>query len=162
MTVGFSFIALLGVGPLGLGSVTFDIHTMLFGSMLMIVGLQAICFAVFAKCIAAAQMRNRVTHKRFLHVLKVFTLERGLLLGLVLILIGAGGVGYGFLFWKSHSFGTLAPTQMMRLLIPSITAFILGAQLIFSSFFMSVLNLHYPYEEVTPDLLHLTGQSNTI
>jgi glycosyltransferase involved in cell wall biosynthesis len=145
MSLGFFLIGLLWIGPLGLGRITFDIHTMLFGSMLMIIGLQAICFAVFAKCIAVAKMKNPLIHTHFLQVLKIFTLERGLFLGTFLIFIGSMGAGYGFLFWKSHSFGMLAPTQMMRLLIPSITAVILGVQLIFASFFMSVLNLHHHY-----------------
>lgn len=132
MSLGFLLLATLCTGPLMLGGVTFDIHTMLFGGMFMMVGMQAICFAIYA---------NFIT---MIHQLKIFTLERGLIVGLGLILLGGAGSCYGFWYWQHHSYGVLIPTQMMRILIPAITSFILGMQLMFASFFMSVLNLHLP------------------
>lgn len=157
MLLGFVLLALLYTGPLNVGNVTLDIHTMLFGSMFMIVGLQAISFSVFAEFTASTHMKDYDMDHYLLSLLKVFTLERGLLLGLLLVLIGGIGTGYGFFDWRAHSFGMLVPTKMMRLLIPSVTAFILGVQCMFSSFFMSLLHFHYHHFNSS-----LTGQSKTI
>lgn len=131
MLLGVLLMTLLMAGPIEIGRVNLDIHTMLFSGLFMVVGLQAICFSVFTKCITD------------FHILKHFTLERGLTIGFLLILIGSVGSCYTFWFWQQHSFGPLIPTQMMRILIPSITFLILGMQLMFASFFMSILELQY-------------------
>jgi hypothetical protein len=140
MASGVLLMALLLKGPVALGRIDFDIHTMLFSSLFMIVGLQAVCFSVFAKFIADFHMR--ISGARG-YLLQIFTLERGLMLGLCFVVIGSLGACYTFWYWLHHSFGPLVPSQMMRILIPSITLLILGMQCIFASFFMSILGLHF-------------------
>ncbi len=141
MSLGMLFMTLLTLGPIVIGGISLDIHTMLFSSLFMIVGLQAISFAVFAKFIATHHLPMHTP--RHLSFLKYFNLERGLILGSLLILFGGTGACYSFLYWLHHAFGSLIPTQMMRILIPSTTSIILGIQLVFASFFMSLLEMHY-------------------
>ncbi|HEX4044525.1 MAG TPA: glycosyltransferase family 2 protein, partial [Gammaproteobacteria bacterium] len=81
-------------------------------------------------------------------VLPGFTLERGLIVGLLLIIIGSIGACSIFWYWQQHAFGPLIPSQIMRILIPSLTFFILGVQCVFSSFFMRVLTLYRTVEVV--------------
>lgn len=140
MISGVLFMSLLISGPIEIGSVNLDIHTMLFSSLFMIAGMQAICFAFFAKRIADFHLKSRSVYQRF--PLKYFKMEQGLIAGLILLLAGATGSGYTLMYWINHSFGPLVPTQIMRILIPSITLLILGVQSIFASFFMSLLTLH--------------------
>jgi hypothetical protein len=120
---------------------------MLFGSLFMIAGMQAISFAFFAKRIADFHLKINRTHSLFSRMLKNISLENGLVVGLMLLIIGGAGSCYTFMVWLHQSFGPLIPTQVMRILIPSITFLILGIQLIFSSFFMSLLELHLGYHE---------------
>lgn len=140
---GLLLMLLLINGPVAFGRIDLDIHTMLFSSLFMIVGLQAVCFSIFAKFIADSHLKINSSKGYFLQFLKGFTLERGLMLGFLFILMGAAGACYTFWFWLHHSFGPLIPTQMMRILIPSITLLILGIQFVFASFFMSMLELHF-------------------
>ncbi len=144
---GILLMSLLIRGPLLVGHVNLDIHTMLFGGLFMIVGLQAVCFAFFAKRIAAFHMKTSFTPDYFPRILKRIRLEHGLAAGLCLLLPGAAGSCYSFIYWQQHSFGPLVPAYTMRILIPSITVLILGMQLMFASFFMSLLDMHFGKQE---------------
>jgi glycosyltransferase involved in cell wall biosynthesis len=143
MLLGFSLMSVLIIGPIEIGGVQLDIHTLLFSGLFMIAGLQAVCFAVFAQLIANFHMKLPTSREFFQQILQVFTLERGLIAGLLFIFLGGGGACYIFWYWLHHSFGPLVPTQIMRILIPSITFLTLGIELMFASFFMSLLGLHY-------------------
>lgn len=137
---GIALMSCLVKGPLEIHGINLDIHTLLFSGLFMIIGMQAISFAAFAQLIANAQLRL-IASPHFLF--KHFTLERGLLLGFLLVFIGSSGAYYPFWYWQHHAFGQLNPNQMMRILIPAITFLLLGMQLLFASFFMSLLELHY-------------------
>lgn len=138
--LGFMLMSRLILGPIEIGHVNLDIHSMLFSSLFMIIGLQAVCFALFADLVAqkTMQLPSSLAIKK---LQKEFSLEYGLLLGVILLLVGSSGAIYTVSYWVQQAFGPLVPSEMMRILIPSVTSFILGMQLIFSSFFMSVLNL---------------------
>lgn len=138
--LGSLFMLLLMNGMLKIGKYYLDIHTMLFASLCIIVGLQAVFFSLFSR-LTAANMRLNTSSLGQVRFFKFFTLERGLLLGLLLACIGCGGTVYAFLFWMGQSFGPLIPTTMMRVLIPSFTFLISGVQIIFASFFASMLGL---------------------
>ena len=146
---GLWLMSLLIMGPIDIGHVNLDIHTMLFSALFMIVGLQAVCFAIFAEYIAERHLKIHHPHNYLLASLKYFTLERGLIVGLLLALLGGAGACYAFWYWQHEtSFGVLDPTQMMRLLIPVVTILVLGVQLIFDSFFMSLLGMHLGKERL--------------
>jgi len=46
-----------------------------------------------------------------------------------------------FLSWGQSAFGPQEPRHLLRLVIPSVFAILLGSQTILSSFFLSVLGL---------------------
>src|SRR3990167_5724629 len=81
MLIGLSLMLCLMQGPLVIGSINFDIHTMLFASLFMIAGLQAVCFSVFAQLIADFNMKMPFKNQSILRLFHLFTLERGLILG---------------------------------------------------------------------------------
>lgn len=140
--VGLVLLLLLLSGPIVLSQIQFDIHTMLFCSLFMIVGLQAVCFSLFSEFITNNYNRASTNSNYFYQFLKIYTLERGLTLGFLLICSGVMFAIYVFCVWWQHDFGPLEPRYVMRILIPTITLLILGTQLSFASFFMSVLKLH--------------------
>jgi glycosyltransferase involved in cell wall biosynthesis len=122
------------------GSVTFDVHTLLYAAVFMLLGFQAIAFAVFTKLFAISEgllPPDPALDKAFRYI----TLEVGLLVGGLFILLGLGVSVYAVGFWRSQHFGALDYAQTMRLVIPGSLFLVLGVQTVFASFFLSVLGL---------------------
>ena len=122
------------------GNVTFGIHTLLYASLAIIIGFQAVVFAVFTKVFAITQgllPQDCRLEKTFQHI----TLEVGLICGTVLAVGGLLGSLYAVHFWKLHAFGPLDVSETLRIVIPAFTSLALGCQTILSSFFLSVLGL---------------------
>jgi hypothetical protein len=69
------------------------------------------------------------------------TLEVGLAIGVALFVGGLLGALVAVQIWRSTGYGPLDAAATMRVVIPSVTLMILGAQGIMSSFFLSVLGL---------------------
>jgi len=140
MALGLTVALLLLPHPRALGRVTFDIHTLFFAAMAVLVGFQAILFAVFSKTFAITErlLPRDPKMDRLLHYLQ---LESGLLVGLALIAYGIGGAIYGVKAWEMHGFGPLLPTRVMRIIIPAGTSLVLGCEVILSSFFLGVLGM---------------------
>jgi hypothetical protein len=69
------------------------------------------------------------------------TLEVGLAVGGGMFLAGLVGGIAALADWGSRGFGDLEASRALRLVIPSVTLMILGAQGVMSSFFLSVLGL---------------------
>jgi hypothetical protein len=77
----------------------------------------------------------------FRAIVSVVTLERGLILGAILLLAGVGAGVYALSSWGLASFGSLQPSDTMRLVIPSVTAILLAFQIAYGAFFLSVLEI---------------------
>jgi len=118
----------------------FDVHTLLYAAAAIIVGFQSVWFAVFTKIFAINQ-GLLPEDRRLLRFFRVINLEKGLIFGAGLLVIGFLGSLYAFLIWGQRGFGALEASSMMRLAIPSVTAIIVGSQIVLSSFFLSVLGL---------------------
>lgn len=137
LTVGLGLVFWLLPGPRHFGHVTIDVHTMLFGMMFTLLGAQIISIGLFAKIYSYAERfsRNQRSLERWLRRVK---LEHGLLLGAVPAVIGGGGAVWLFIKWAASDFG---PFYHIRFVIVSTLFFFLGIQIIFSSFFVSMLGI---------------------
>jgi hypothetical protein len=139
-------VAGIGIGALvlphsvKLDGIEFDIHSLLFASALIVIGYQAIIFAIFTKTFAIAE-KLLPPDPAFETAFKYVTLEAGLVVALVLLLGGMVLSTLAFFQWGENSFGPLNPSVTMRTFIPGLTAIILGVQTLFSSFFLSILGL---------------------
>ena len=127
-------------GPRTIGSITFDVHTLLYAAMAILVGFQAIAFAVFTKVFAISE-GLMPEDPRLNALFKWVNLEVGLIVGGLVTLIGIVYSLYALGVWGKHSFGPLIPSQTLRMVIPAVTCLTLGCQIIFCSFFLSVLGL---------------------
>ncbi len=137
---GLVAMAALIPSPCTIAGITFDIHTLFYASLAVVVGFHSMLFWVFAR-LYGMQAGLVPPDPRFLRILRVVTLEVGLIAAAVLLLVGLG-LGFGALSaWGSVAFGTLSPESVMRLVIPSGTAILLACQLGFGAFFLSVLEL---------------------
>jgi len=138
MLAGVSLVFWLLPGPRHItAGVVLDVHTMIFGVIFTLLGAQILAIGAFAKVFSYAERfdRNTVSLKR---VLKKVSLETGLLLGGALFLLGLAGCAYISWQWAASGFGPLA--QVRGVLFWSLWLF-LGVQIVFSSFFLSMLGI---------------------
>jgi glycosyltransferase involved in cell wall biosynthesis len=140
MFVGIATGLWLLPGKKTIDGITFDIHTMLFAAIAIILGFQAVNFAVFTKVFAVSE-GLLPENPRFSRALHLLTLEVGLVVGGLLLIIGIACAVYALTGWGARSFGSLDPTSTMRVVIPSVTALVLGFEIILSSFFLSILRM---------------------
>ncbi len=140
LVLGLLGMAVLLPGPLTLGGVTFDTHTLLLSGVLAVLGGQAITFAALAKQFAVRAGLLPVGSRLTATMLPV-SLETVLLAGGGLVIAGLLGILGGVWIWQTVQFGDLQTGNMMRLLVPATTAMVLGFQIMLSGFFRSLLDL---------------------
>jgi hypothetical protein len=144
LLVGAALTTALYFSPLRVGGAGLDIHSMLYGSAATLVGLQLCLFALFARVSAttAGLLPRQPTLDRLLRVL---TLERGLVAGVCVAGIGFGWSVAAFWAWRETGFGALDPRVVMRETIPASALMIGGMELVLASFLLSVLRLKEGY-----------------
>jgi glycosyltransferase involved in cell wall biosynthesis len=127
-------------GPVIVWGVTFDVHTLLYAAMAVVIGFQTVVFAVFTKVFATTQ-GLLPEDPRLTWLFRYVKLETGLTVGFALLIAGFAMSVYALSSWRAHLFGALDPTQTLRLVIPAATLIMLGLQTVLSSFFLSILGL---------------------
>ena len=140
-------LLLLALGAAGFGvampgltffGATFDAHTLLFASLAMMVGYQAVLFGWLARTVGARE--GFLPETRVLGWLReVLSLERGLVVGVLVLLGGVGLLLAAVAQWRAAGFGRLDYAHTMRWVIPGVTLTALGFQTVFASFFVAVL-----------------------
>jgi hypothetical protein len=140
MLAGTVMTGWLITGPKQIGSVTFDVDTLVYAAISILLGFQAITIALFAKVFAISQGLHPADAK----VEKFFSyanLETGLLAGALIFLTGLGLSVYAVASWRAHHFGQLNTGQMLRLTMPAAVSMTLGFQISLASFFLSLLRI---------------------
>ncbi len=140
MAIGFGFGAALLPGPIRIGSIGLDVNALIYSMVAVLVGFQAALFAVLARAFAMNEgllPPSRGVDRAF----RIMTLERGLVAGMLLLLVGLGFTVYVIAHWSSSGFGTLNTSDAIRVVIPGATATILGFEIVLASFFLSILGL---------------------
>ena len=138
--LGVAVMAWLLPGPRTILGVTFDIHTLFYASLAVVVGFHSALFYVFARRYGM-QEGLAPPDERFLRMTGMLSLEAGLLAGLALLLCGLALAVLAVSAWHQTEFGTLPPEWEMRLVIPSGTCILLAFQTAYGAFFLSVLDL---------------------
>lgn len=149
--LGSGLVAWLLPGPRTIGGAALDVHTMVYGAALALLGHQAVLFAIGSKVFAARE-GLLPPDDRIARLLRFLNLEVGILIGLLLMLLGFGGSVYALTSWARLGFGPLEVSSMMRVAIPSVLLFGLGGQTMLWSLFLGVLRL-----PTRPDLPHGDG-----
>jgi cellulose synthase/poly-beta-1,6-N-acetylglucosamine synthase-like glycosyltransferase len=140
MAAGLIVGAALLQGPVTVEGITFDAQTLLYSAAAVILGFQGIAFAVFTKVFAISEGLLPEDHKLSFNTIKP-NLERGLILGATLLAVGLAFSVFSVWTWRRAGFGGLQPAHTLRIIIPAVTAMIIGMQTVFSSFFLGVLGL---------------------
>ena len=140
MLIGLIASALLLAGPVRVGAVVFDVHSLLYSTFLMLVGYQFVTFYVLAK-VFAVNHGLLPRSPRFDDIFRFLTLEKGLLAGMSAAVAGAVLTLYAVAFWSRQGFGSLEPTMVLRITIPAAFLVLVGIQTILTSFLLSLLGL---------------------
>lgn len=130
-------LALPGVSLFG---AQLDAHTLLAASLALMMGYQSILFALFSKTFAIS-VGLMPPDARLESFYQWATLERGIVIGGVAMLIGLGLLATTTLSWGDTGFGPLDYATTMRKVVPGVTLAILGFQTILSGFFVSILGM---------------------
>jgi glycosyltransferase involved in cell wall biosynthesis len=132
--VGTLIVVVAGAG-LDIGR-DWGIHTLIGGALLMIVGTQVLALGLCAHAFGTYFMGEK--DPWFDRMRARFRLEHGLLLGGVFALAGIVMGAVVLVTWISHGFGSLSDE---RLALVAASLIIVGIQIFFSSFLLSILGL---------------------
>ncbi|HEX2313591.1 MAG TPA: glycosyltransferase family 2 protein [Thermomonospora sp.] len=140
MLVGLVAGVALSFGPVRVGDIAFDVDTLVGAGAALVIGFQAVLFALFTK--VYAMQEGFLPHDRRVdRLVSWWTMERGLVLGGLLALAGLGGLVASLLHWRINNFGELDPRESLRMVVPSATALVMSFQAIFASMFVSILHI---------------------
>jgi glycosyltransferase involved in cell wall biosynthesis len=130
---------ILFTGGVAVGSVGFAEHTMVMTAAAINIGFESMLFWAFAKVIAI--QRGLLLHDPLFDRLRqAIPLERGLILGAILLVLGLTIFGVALAEWFNVGFGALTRGNAIRLVIASSTTLMLGAQILYGSFFLYLLD----------------------
>ena len=138
MVLGSILSIALILNPIYFNTVRLDIHTLLYAAGSVIIGFQLISFYILSKAygVQAGLLPESTRQRKFE---KIFSLERSIGAGILLILAGLGLSIWSYLIWQNADYGDLAPSHTLRIVIPGLISLILGIQVIFTGFFRSLL-----------------------
>ncbi|WP_313115148.1 glycosyltransferase family 2 protein [Aequorivita sediminis] len=127
-------------GTVSIGSVNFGVHTLLFTSGFVLIGFQFILFYGLTKVFT---VENELLPKsnKYDKLFKLINLEKGLIVGAILVIIGIILSFSAYFDWQAINFGDIENTSTLRSVIPAITLMLLGVQVILFSLFFSILGL---------------------
>ncbi len=139
LVIGGIASAFLFTGPVSVGSVIFDYHTLLYSTSAIVLGYQSLLLFTFAKLMAVETGLHPST--RFGVLEKRSTLERFLTIGIALGLVGVILAIVAANYWRATDFGQLRPDVTIRLVIGSVLFLLLGGQTVLAGFYFGLINL---------------------
>jgi glycosyltransferase involved in cell wall biosynthesis len=140
MIVGTAVALWLLPGPRTLGSITIDIHTLLYAVMAILIGFQMVTFSVFTKVFAITE-KLMPEDPRLTWLFRYFRIETGLAIGAVMMAAGVGLAAYSFFLWDAQHFGPMDPVRLVRVVASTMVLFTMGVEICLASFFLSILGL---------------------
>src|SRR3989338_5721014 len=133
--IGLVILVAMLFAPITLFGFDFYLHPIFLGSLLTIIGYQVIILWLFSK----TYMHHYLGYKqKALEGTRFLSLERGILAGSILALLGIAINLVIFISWVSSGFGDL---DGIRMTVLGATLIILGMQTIFSSFHLSIIGI---------------------
>ncbi|MGI8946186.1 MAG: glycosyltransferase family 2 protein [Thermoleophilaceae bacterium] len=134
--VAAALVVLLGVPVLGR---TWDLHALATGSLFIVVGAQLLGMGICAHAYGAYFLGRR--EEWFERLRARWALEHVLLLGILVAVAGLALCAGIFATWVGRDFGALRDESLF---VVGTTLVILGAQIVFTSFLVSILGLRAP------------------
>jgi glycosyltransferase involved in cell wall biosynthesis len=141
--VALTLIGLVGLtallpGPLPLFGHAWDVHAMVLACLVTLLGYQVVSLGIFARFYSLTEHLDGERDRLLQWLDRIFTLERGLILGLFIALVGLAFDGWVLAQWLAVDTG---PLNMVRPAIYATTLIAIGVQTMFGSFFLSLLRI---------------------
>jgi hypothetical protein len=136
-----------------------DIHTLLYAAFMLMIGVQTLMFGAFVQVYSRVSGLKPMS-PRVQKLLRPASLELGVFLGVVFLVMGAFGTISSLIDWKGQGFVHMDPQVGFRKVIPSTTLIFIGMQVIVSSFFMGVLKLGLPTRASTGQHIVTTSRAD--
>ncbi|MBA3826752.1 MAG: glycosyltransferase family 2 protein, partial [Ktedonobacterales bacterium] len=135
---GMLALSVLLPGPFPLFGHAWDVHAMVLASLVTMVGYQVVMLGLFARFYSLTEHLDGERDRLLVALDRVFTLERGLLLGGGITVLGLTMDGFVFARWLAVHLG---PLNEVRPALYATTLIALGMQTIFGAFFLSLLRI---------------------
>jgi len=132
-----SFVALL-FGPITIGSVSFDIATLVLASALILTGFQLVCFYALSR-LFAVRFNLLPSSTRYERLRSRISVDNACILGGSLLLLALGATLAGVFSWGASGFGNLDPSRIVRPAALAVVCASLGVQVITTGFLSSML-----------------------
>jgi len=139
MTIFGLLVMATVLGEIGVFGRRWDLHTMIAGTLATVIGSQVLTLGFAARAYGVWYLGER--DRWFQRMEERLRLEHGLLAGSAVLLVGLSLVTFIGAKWLSRGGGELAETQLALL---AATLVIVGLQIFFSSFLLSILGLRRP------------------
>jgi hypothetical protein len=138
--VGLILSAVLVATPIDAFGVTFDVGALVMMAALAVIGYQAVLFAVLTKTYAVHEgfLPKGRAYERLENQL---TLERGVVVGALLVAAGLAFAIGAVLRWSDSGFGNLDARGTVRSVVPAMLGLVLGSQTVLSSLAISILSI---------------------
>jgi glycosyltransferase involved in cell wall biosynthesis len=138
VALGLMFGGVIIHGPVTIGSSKLDTNTLLYAGTAVVIGFQALVFGLLTRVygMVGGFLPPRPSLQK---LAEQGALERGLVAGLLVFVAGIALGIFALLRWKGAHFGLLVYPDILRIVIPSAVAIIVGLQIVLGAFFLSVL-----------------------
>lgn len=145
--LGMLIVTVLLPGPLPIGGHAYDVHFMVLGASLALLGFHVFSLGIYVRTYAVTEHFDE--QDAFLTWFwRHFSLEKGLLVGGISFLLGLAIDTYILFLWIARDFG---PLYEFRTALAAMVLLVLGAQIIFSSFFLSMMGIRKTSEHWNTD-----------
>lgn len=122
------------------GRIVFDVQTLFLSGVLMILGFNILVFSILSQ--HSSSIHGLLpADNRLERMLKILTLERLLVIGLVVAFAGAVGILHTVFEWKTLDYHMRDYAVTMRKLVPASVALVIGLQIAFGAFLADIIGL---------------------
>lgn len=142
LLVGVVGMVWLIPGQRTVGSVTFDVSTLLYFALAVVVGLESVYFFVLARWYGMLE-GLLPDDPRIRRLMGRAVPEIGLAVGCLLVAVGLGLSIYALVTWNESGFGRLDYPHTLRIVVPGATLITCGMQTALASLFVGVLGLRH-------------------
>src|SRR6201989_3555252 len=148
LIAGLIIGALVAPHPFSIGSVTFDVDTLVAASAMVVIGFQSVLFWLFTQVYAGSE-GFLPEEPKVQRMLEKLSLERGVMLGGLIGLAGLAGLIFSLLYWNGQKVSHLNYEHSLGIMIPSVTALIVSCQVVLGTFFLSILGIKHTRHPLT-------------
>lgn len=139
--IGTFFMVFIYIRPLVLGRVQFEVTSMFYSSIIALIGLHMLSFAVYTEILGRrfGQFPEKVGLTKW--IMEVINRGWGYLLALALILCGLGGCIWTLYLWGQTGFGQLSDTKICKMAILFGTFLATGIEMLLFTLFVRILQM---------------------